>query len=93
MDPQTDLRPCYWAFCIDAPVARNDSMLSDLMYNDTEYEYFVTEVEIGDPVEYYCFNGMKHATNLSFTHQEAICHANNTWEAPDEWEQCVHSEW
>ncbi len=91
MVPEQHLPPCNWTFCIEAPEARNGSFLSDLMYNGTEYDFYTTEVEINDTVQYYCFNGMKHATDLSFAYQEAKCGSDNIWEAPAQWEQCVNS--
>ena len=57
-----------------------------------EYNYSTTEVDIGDSVEYYCFNGMKHITDLTFTHQVADCGHNNSWTIPTQWEQCTDSE-
>ena len=80
-----------WTHCIDAPVATNGSYLIDLSYNGALYNYSATEVDIDGIVEYRCFNGMKHITNLGFTHQEATCGHNNSWTKPAQWEQCVQS--
>ncbi len=89
LDPNSSLLNCTWVACIQAPGA--DNPMYTLIYNDTRYDYNETEVEFGDQVEYYCFNGMKGKDDFDFTFLNGTCLPGNQWNAPSTWIECTDS--
>ncbi len=66
-------------------------MLTKVIYNDAPLTDPNAEIEVGKSVEYHCFNGMRGASNMSFTHQLVTCKPQNNWTLPDAWENCTDS--
>jgi hypothetical protein len=81
-------------YAMHVPVCTNIVFVMSItiqIYNASLYNYNLTEVEFGHPVDYHCLNGMKSVSDLSFTHQVATCNSGNIWTQPDVWEQCTDS--
>ncbi len=91
VDPRTDLEPCEWTHCINAPHADNDTRRTYLVYSGADYNYTETEVNFGSTVEYHCFNGMKNDVDFNYGAQTATCNTGNVWSAPTDWKNCTDS--
>lgn len=82
---------CEWRYCINPTAAPNGTRLTNLQYNGNQFNYQTSEVEFGDKVKYYCFNGMKAEDDFSFEYTEATCSSGNTWTDPPLWKTCTES--
>ncbi len=91
--PWDKLNICVWTHCISAPNATDGTNLTHLIYKSDVYSHAETEVELGDKVVYYCFNGMKSVNDFNFEYQEATCGSNGgyDWSAPGTWTACTDS--
>ena len=68
-----------------------NASLHALVYKGEPYDWAAGEVEIGEKLQYHCFNGRKNALDIAFTFQEAGCASENVWLPPNKWENCTTS--